>query len=296
MCRIPPNGHPENKFIVSIDRLKTCDCFIYKPNEDIWEVQYDDKGKVGPPILQPNLYEYLQKIAYRVGRDIAELHRQIVLTHTDSERLSDQSESARLTYNLMKNFASGVNKISLEKIARDLHRVAPDLVEESQVNLDDTGSEEDCATIIQMQLIQESNNNWDSRFPENEHVWDFAVARLSTGAINPNKKRRSARCRINQYFSLRRWPLWAQSEKVRKRIQSSNLVVQENPVTTARPQVEEAIDTPPMEEAKRERYTGYGMPSMFPFGETPYQQAYQSWRIEQDLADGEYYLNKALQY
>ena len=281
---------------MSPDQLADREYFKYKPSEEKWEVQYDAKGKIGPPILQPNLYDYLQKIAYRVGRDVRELHRQMGTTHTESERLNDQFDSVRLACDIMDGITSEINDVSLQKIARDLHRVAPDLMEEAQVNLDGAESEKNSATIIQMQLIQESNNNWDSRFPENEHVWDFAVARLSTGAINPNKKRRSARCRINQYFSLRRWPLWAQSEKVRKRIQSSNLVVQENPVTTARPQVEEAIDTPPMEEAKRERYTGYGMPSMFPFGETPYQQAYQSWRIEQDLADGEYYLNKALQY
>ena len=37
----------------------------------------------------------------------------------------------------------------------------------------------------------------------------------------------------------------------------------------------------------RERYTGRGGPPNFPFGETPYQQAFQSFRMEEDLKDGQ---------
>jgi hypothetical protein len=254
------------------------------------EVQYSANGKMGPPILQPNLYEYLQKIAYRVGRDIRRLHSQISIGHTESQRLNDQDALTRLAHDLMNNTAARLDNFSLGNIARGLHKVAPDLVEESQVNLDDPENEKNSATIIQMQLIQESNNNWDSRFPENEHVWGFAAPRLSREQYGPDGKGEPTRRRIKQYFSLRRWPLWAQSKNIQKAIKASSLVIQERPAVKARPQVEEEIDTLPMDEDKREQYTGYGMPAMFPFGETPYQQAYQSWRMEQDLADGERYL------
>lgn len=288
MSRIPPSGHPENKYIVTAEQLEQRDYIRFNADKQKWEVQYDAGGKVGQPILQPNLYEHLERIAYRVGRDIRQLHSEIADSHTDVERFNHQFNSLQLTRGLMDSEDSrhSMNKeISLRKIARDLHKVAPDLVEESLVDLESDTSEQGSATIIQMQLIQESNNNWESRFPEDEHVWNFAAPRLSREPLATSDKGKPIRYRVNQYFNIRRWPVWAQSKKVQTAMKTSGLVIQEKPAPPLAQPAEELKSTL-VEEVKRERYTGYGGPAMFPFGETPYQQAYLSWRMEQDLADG----------
>jgi hypothetical protein len=272
-----------------------------------WQVQYDSAGQVGKPVLQPNFYEYLQTIAYRVGRDIRLLHNKISGDHREVERLEDQFDVLRLTRDLMDSLITDGNgvrlpyptdrrpstgkEVSIRKIARDLHRVAPDLVDEAQVNLDEdliTESEKGSATVIQMQLIQESNNNWDSRFPENENVWDFAHSRLSLGPDGRSERGMAILHRNVQYFNMRRWPLWKQSKEVQTEIESSNLVIQEKlaPPTSPCLNVRAKRKNDIMDAPKREQYTGRGGPAMFPFGETPYQQAYLSWRMEEDLKDG----------
>ena len=288
MSRIPPSGHPENKYIVTAEQVKHRDYIRFNPDKQKWEVRYDAGGKVGQPILQPNLYEHLERIAYRAGRDIRLLNSQIAASHTDVERFNDQFNSLQRTRGLMdsKDGRRSTDKeISLRKMARDLRKVAPDLVEESLVNLDSDTNERGSATIIQMQLIQEANNNWDSRFPEDEHVWNFAAPRLSLEPVATSNKGKPTQHRVNQYFNIRRWPVWAQSKKVQSAIKASNLVIQEKPAPPSAEAAEE-LKSALVEEVKRERYTGYGGPAMFPFGETPYQQAYLSWRMEQDLADG----------
>jgi hypothetical protein len=260
----------------------------FNARDDKWQVQYDAAGKIGQPILQPNLYEYLQNVAYKVGRDIRQLHHKIGQSHTEAQRLKDQSDSLLLTRNLMDGVTSRTGdqllvekEISLRKIARDLHQVAPDLVQESLVDLE---SERGSATIIQMQLIQESNNNWESLFPGKEHVWDFAASRLSPASVGSSDDGKSG---VKQYFNMRRWPLWAQSNKTQETIKFSNIVIQEKPAPRdPLAQAQEVVKDEGVEEVKRERYTGRGGPTLFPFGETPYQQAYLSWRMEQELADG----------
>jgi hypothetical protein len=272
-----------------------------------WQVQYDSAGQVGQPVLQPNFYEYLQTIAYGVGRDIRLLHNKISGEHTEVERLEDQFDVLRLTGDLMDGLITdehGVRlayrtdgqpstgkEVSIRKMARDLHRVAPDLMDEAQVNLDGdiiTGSEKGPATLIQMQLIQESNNNWDSRFPENENVWDFADSRLSLAQVGRSERGTAVRHRNVQYFNMRRWPLWKQSKEVQTEIESSNLVIQEKPAPPTSPRLNTRATrkNDMMDAPKREQHTGRGGPAMFPFGETPYQQAYLSWRMEEDLKDG----------
>lgn len=271
-----------------------------------WEVQYDSAGKTGQPILQPNLYEYLQKIAYKVGRDIRELHKRIGGSHTEAKILEEQFGALKLTHDFMDSVIYGksetrfqsqttdqswiAKEISLGKIARDLHQVAPDLATEAMVYMDSYTIGDRAPTIIvQMQLIQESNNNWDSRFPENEHVWDFAASRLTPEASPEplSTTNRPTQRRINQYFNVRRWPVWAQDKKTQAAVKSSGFVVQEKPAPPAPiSQIPEEVESEVMEKVNRERYTGYGGIAMFPFGETPYQRAYLSWKMEQDLADG----------
>lgn len=174
--------------------------------------------------------------------------------------------------------------ISLRKIARDLDRVAPDLVEESLANLNGDRSDRSAATIIQMQLIQESNNNWDPLFPENEHVWDFAAERLDPIA---SRKGKQIRRKATQYFSLRRFPVWAQSELVQDAIRSPGPGAQ----GTHAPTVTSTLPTALIKRETttvggRERYTGRCLPPTFPFGETAFQRAALSMKIEQELADG----------
>lgn len=255
----------------------------------------------------------MQTVAYKVGRDISELHSRISSSRTKAEILGEQLEALERTHGVMDDVIAGksstgvqsstteqsstANVISLGKIARDLHQVAPDLANEALINMDsDAVDEHGHASIIQMQLIQESNNNWDPLFPEGEHMWGFAASRLTPSPESATS--RPAQQKIKQYFNLRRWPVWAQEEKVQTAVKSSGLVIQEKPKDpTPTSQAQDNVMGDIMAEMPRERYTGRGGPPMFPFGETPYQQAFISWRMQQDLADGEHHtLFELVQY
>jgi hypothetical protein len=297
IARIPPNGHPENKYIVAQGQVEHREYIRLNASSKKWEVRYDADGTVGPPILQPNLYEHLQNLAFSVGRAIRRLHDKIGDSHATTDRLEDQFDSKQLAECLMYRDTPADKEISLAKIARDLSKVAPDLLEESLVDLENDRRDHGAATIIQMQLIQESNNNWDSRFPEREEVWGFAASRLSPESVALTEEGKPIRNRIKKYFSQRRWPVWAQNEKkVEVAVKPPGLVMQEKPVSP--PLTAQALEriykaAAKAEGAKGERYTGRGLAPLFPFGETSYQRAYLSFKMEQDLADGEYDNNES---
>jgi hypothetical protein len=301
ISRVPPQGHPEIKYLVSEQHLEWRTDITFNPETEEYEVEYDNQGRLGPVILQPNLYDYLQQIAYRLGRDLRELHDKISSEQTATEREREQFAVLNLTHDLLDDIITDEHdvrhplghkkvrnrkEISIQKMARDLSRVAPEILQEAQVTLDETrDNEQDAAKVLQMEIIQESNNNWESRFPVDYSVWDFAWSRrqphqLPDGrtVLYPKKK----------FFDMRLWPPCRQGTVTRTAIENSGLVIQKKPreivpQAKTRQEIFEDLDKPPPVEQHR----GRGMPPFFPFGETPFQEAYQSWRMEKDLEDGQ---------
>ena len=303
IARIPPNGHPENKYVISEQDATEAPYISYDPDTHKFTVQYDSFGLTGRPILQPNKYEYLQKIAFRLGREIGDLLFDLTQTYDTATRAEIQAESSNRAQQILEEITEkehdpNAKEISLQRIALDLHKIAPDLAAEKpdilqKIQADpDSLTEQEAATLIQMELIQEINNNWESRFPVNEHVWDFAASRLEKTIQLPGSKKKVA-APVPRYFDMQRWPLPCQGKETQRRIMESG------PRVIEEEEAEGEGEQPPPQEARAEmrtdllqegprleRHTGRGQRPYFPFGETPYQQAYLSFRMEEDLKDG----------
>jgi hypothetical protein len=317
VSRVPPSGHPENRYVVSEEDAKHARYITFNNDTKQYQVQYDIHGTIGPPIVQPNKFQHFQQIASRLGRDIRHLTQFMAdTTDSDAAHLERQSEALSRTLQNMKKIdaehgaGTGNGKeISLVVIARDLLKYAPELLQD--ISLDSshdisTITEDQAAQIIQLQLIEESNNNWESRFPENEHVWDWVddpqpIEQTSAGtssAVAPDDAP-SLNITSHQlppfrkyFFSMRRWPVECQSTAVQTMIRTSGPIFKVA-TNTAQPQTPEAPRSTAAQRRAaalgpwpREKHTGRGGPPNFPFGETPFQQAYQSFCITQDLADG----------
>ncbi|KAH8594786.1 hypothetical protein B0O99DRAFT_175277 [Bisporella sp. PMI_857] len=296
VARIPPDGHPENKYVVSEAEAGNTPYITENKKSHEFEVTYDSSRAKGPPILQPNKYEYYQRIAFKVGSEIGDLLVDMSEPYDTSDRFLKQKRASQRAHQIM-DASTKRNKPSLQSIALELHERAPDLAAEvplilAQIKNDPKSlSDADAATLIQMELIQEANNNWESRFPETEHVWDFAAARLAKSI----KTHGGADVRVppRQYFDMRRWPLSCQSTETQIRIRSGGLKMEEPPAETMAEEAEQDLDDvvqrqnildrkPPVE-----RHTGRGQVPFFPFGETLYQRSFMSFRMDKELEDVE---------
>ena len=331
ISRIALSGHPENKYVVSEDDAKKARYITFNDDKKQYEVQYNQFGTMGPPVIQPNKYQYFQRIAFRLGRDIRLLFEVIASDVSDSERLQEQLVAMNKTLQQMKKANPGHTtgtiepskgkELSLTQIARELLKTAPELKEDSGLDANrdvSTLTEAEAAQIIQLQLIEESNNNWESRFPEDENVWDWvdntpptplgppgdasdkdpnndprSSEKRSGGVVEPTAPIR-AQARTQQYFSRRRWPVECQSPVRQNVIKASGPALEPETQKTkpqivpyARPVSRAQMKRDAVGPWPREQYTGYGGPAHFPFGETPIQQALQSMQMEEDLKDSE---------
>ncbi|KAL3418086.1 hypothetical protein PVAG01_09801 [Phlyctema vagabunda] len=85
-----------------------------------------------------------------------------------------------------------LDRSPLRAHAKDLHtHVNSHAAEAKLENFCPKGSSEaDCAKIVQMEILEELNNNYDNIFPEQEDVWSFASDRLGIarqpGFVVPN--------------------------------------------------------------------------------------------------------------
>jgi hypothetical protein len=288
---IPSTGHPENKYVLSRDSAQHSPGVSNRESNGEYEleVQYDALGRKGPPIVQPNKFHYLQKLAFMLGRDMLYCTRLMAEKVDRSPQYCFEQQWAALVQaedkmNFIKSDDEsqqypGVDMIArststLQSMAQDLHRIAPDLAQDAGFNFGGdikTITEAEAAALLQMQIIEEASNNWESRFPENEHVWNFAGSRLDFEVVP----------RLTQFFNMRRFPVCCQSSATQTAIDQSGPIVQEK--------VMAVIQTTPVADRGRfKKKTRHlkGQKPYFPFGETPYQQAYLSFRTEQDLKDG----------
>jgi len=291
ISRIPSTGHPENKYVLSRDSAEHSPGVSTRESNGNYklEVQYDALGRKGPPIVQPNKFHYLQKLAFMLGRDMLYCTRLLAekVDRPPHYCLGKQWAALVQAEDMMKFIKSNdesrqcpsVDTIArssatLQSMAQDLHVIASDLAENAGFNFGGdikTITEAEAAALLQMQIIEEANNNWESRFPENEHVWNFAGPRLDSEVVP----------RLTQFFNMRRFPVCCQSSSTQTAIDQSGLIVQEKAVSV--------VQTTPVAHRRRsKKKTRHmkGQKPYFPFGETPYQQAYLSFRMEQDLKDG----------
>jgi len=274
---------------------------------------------LGAPIIQPRKFAFLEQIALRLGRDITKAtqivdqslgyHSRNSLVHQVLQ--AKDHADGRMREDLIlpgetraPNVATpNPNNISLVDIARELNRLAPELATDppSTINVNNLLADSETSRLIELklqdanrlihkQVVEELNNNWESRFPENEPVWDYARPRLATyDYVNDNGKTERVRYQVRNFFSLRRWPPQCQSAENQQIILASGPIVPDppliNPPPSAPALTDAQIRADLLNETQQARHIG-GQPPNFPFGETPYQQAWLSYRMEQELKDG----------
>ncbi|PVH83982.1 hypothetical protein DL98DRAFT_569341 [Cadophora sp. DSE1049] len=302
---VPYSGHPENKRN-ALDQL---------------EVQYDAQGIMGPPIIQPNKYEHLQHLAFRLGRDTLRVLETLQDPPIDAEHaFAEQTATARLAEEHMKyitpeqrgqvalNSTVDLNTINLVNIAREACSAAPHLAAELGIEIPYQNpysstppievqlNETEAAALIQLKILEEIHNNFESKFPVDETVWDFAGERLSTETIIRNGRTTVVRKQQTKFFSVRRYPICCQTKATKEAIKNSGPKIQEEPFVPVlaeeqqrenyeaeRAKAAEEAAKGPLKTARHIR----GQRPYYPFGETPYQEAYQSHIMEYELRDVE---------
>jgi hypothetical protein len=297
VSRIPLGGHPENKYVVSRAAAASSPGVSYD-EEGKLEVRYDVSGRVGPPILQPNKSHHLQKLAFRLGRDLKK--NALVLAGEDpnsEDRVEGQLDARAAAEaemdNILPEDRSGEpigssdpppRNTTLQRMAQDLHKIAPDLAVEAGFRIKSGAdiSERQAATLLQMQILEEASNNWEFKFPEQEHVWNFASDRVETTTRKVRGRSVLGRSRLTQYFHMRRFPPCCQSGATKTLIKESGPIVQEKPD----PVVHLATDTDPRAHTEQKVRHIRGREPYFTLGESAYERAILSWRMEQELKDG----------
>ncbi|KAJ8070333.1 hypothetical protein OCU04_000713 [Sclerotinia nivalis] len=309
IARVALTGHPEMKYVESRRRAHNAYGIQLDYSTNTYTVQYNADRFTGPPIIQPNLYTFIEKASFKFGRAIAMYTEELTLDETHyTPELS--LEIVNYSYGNTIKRSEGVelypgepnvpranpnpNNITLIRIASDLYKVAPDIFTDHGLNpetlLDPIVPFQTrmkyAALMIQTQVIEELNNNWESRFPINEKVWGFARDRL----VNPVRTVVAGRTfteyhQPRQYFSMRRWPPCEQSPASQQVIRDSGPVLQAKITEAVVPKKTNEEKKMELLRKKQEpKHIGGGLPN-FPFGETPYQQAYLSWRMQEDLKD-----------
>ncbi len=299
MSRIPLGGHPENKYVVSRAAASSSPGVRYD-EEGKLEVRYDFSGRVGPPILQPNKFHHLQKLAFRLGRDLKK--NALALAGEDpnpGERVEGQLDARAAAEAEMDNILpadrSGepvgssdqpTRNITLQRMTQDLDKIAPDLAVEAgfQIKTGVKISEQQAAALLQMQILEEAYNNWEFKFPEKEHVWNFASDRVEMTTRMIRGRLVEGRPRIRQYFHMRRFPPCCQSEATKTLIKNSGKIVQEKP----EPTVHSATDADQNTDTEQKVRHIRGREPYFSLGESAYERAFLSWRMEKELKDGMY--------
>jgi hypothetical protein len=275
---------------------------VYTNEEGKLEVRYDTSGRVGPPILQSNKFHYLQRLAFRLGRDLKESAKLLANETPPDKRVEDQVKSRDLSEAEMENILPAdrseepwvanlvkppPRSITLQRMAQDLHKIAPDLAQEAgfQINPGTEITEQQAATLLQMQILEEASNNWEFKFPEKECVWDFASNRLETTTRIINGRPVQGISKLAQYFHMRRYPPCCQSTATKAIIKTSGPTIQEKPEPVLMPDIN--VDAKHQHKTKVRQIKG--REPYFSLGESAFERAFLSWRMEQELKDGIYF-------
>jgi hypothetical protein len=297
IARIPLDGHPENKYFVSKAAAAAASYVMENMEDKKFLVRYDSLGKTGPPIIQPNKYEYLQRIGYRLGRDIwdiTELLSKEQKVKTIYRLQNDALERAidQLLKITAQRLSKGEKNTSLKKLAWDLHKVAPDLAEEVGIKVTDEQAsltEQQAAQLLNMQIIQETNNRWETLFPKSKNIWSFAPAHKTIWTMCTRTKH-VVSTKQHQFFSMRKWPPTCNSGHSQEERKHSGLEHQSKP-ESLQPLVREELQQEETDQPRNrpgEIHTGRGQRPFYPLGESRYSQRWLSLRMEDDLRRGTY--------
>ncbi|CZR56165.1 uncharacterized protein PAC_06053 [Phialocephala subalpina] len=290
IAKIPLSGHPENKYIVSRDAVRWSPGIFFDTAKGEYQVRYTACGKMGPPIVQPNKYEHLRSIAYRIGRDTSDALKTRSAPNQTSRQLLHEKINAQYAAR-QRMLPDGKDEEVLD-MALELHRIAPYLAPEHAITVEKEPlklERPDAAMLLQMQMLEEISNAWEPRFPEQpERLWDFADDRVAPQTRTINGRTVQARRRITQFFDVRRFPACCQDTATKAAIAKSGPQLQTQTSTATTTTTASGQQTAAQQQAeapkKNVRHI-QGQRPHFPFGETPYQQAYQSFCMEWDLAD-----------
>jgi hypothetical protein len=293
------------------------------------EVQYDVEGRMGPPIVQPNKYEYFQRLAFRLGRDTLRALETLRYPPLSPEQaFYDQTKVAELAEENMKyvtpqergqiapSSTANLNDINVMNIALEVCSIAPHLATELGIELpyrnpyitepvvDVELNTAQAAALIQLKVLEEISNNFEPKFPVEETVWDFADENLATETRTINGRQMLFKRQQTRYFSVRRYPICCQTKATKEAIKKSGPIIQFEPEPEPPLTEQQQLEKERKEEAeaaveaergplKTARHIRGQMP-YYPFGETPYQEAYQSHLMEYELRDGMLYFQSTL--
>ncbi|KAG4434786.1 hypothetical protein IFR05_009721 [Cadophora sp. M221] len=318
---IPYSGHPENKYVTSKEEALSLP-YIRRNTSNQLEVQYDSEGIMGPPILQPNKYEYFQRLAFRLGRDTLRALQTLRNPPLSPEQASyDQARIAELAEENMKyvtpkergqsmpSSTIDLSHINLVNIAREVCSTSPHLavvlgIEIPYRNPYSAGPVVDvelnttqAAALIQLKILEEISNNFEPKFPVKETVWDFVNENLASETRTVNGRQILMKKQQTRYFSVRRHPICCQTKATQEAIRKSGPIIQFEPAPEPVLTDQQLLEKEEREEAeaaaeaargplKKARHIRGQMPH-YPFGETPYQEAYQSHVMEYELRNVE---------
>ncbi|KAH6720611.1 hypothetical protein BKA61DRAFT_237726 [Leptodontidium sp. MPI-SDFR-AT-0119] len=318
---IPYSGHPENKYVTSKEEALSLP-YIRRNVSNQLEVQYDAERTMGPPILQPNKYEYFQRLAFRLGRDTLRALQTLRDPPLSPEQaFYDQTRVAELAEENMKcvtpeergqstlSSTVNLNDINVVNIAREVCSSSPHLAVELGIQLpyrhpysnepvvDVELNATQAAALVQLKILEEISNSFEPKFPVEETVWDFANGNLATETRTVNGRQILMRKQQTRYFSVRRHPICCQTRATKEAIKKSGPIIQFEPPHEPVLTDQQRIEREQREEAKAAAEAARGplktarhirgqMP-YYPFGETPYQEAYQSHVMEYELRDVE---------
>lgn len=276
---------------------------MFNTTTNKFEVQYDAAGLMGPPMVQPNMYEHFSSLAFRLGRDIKSClkvakNQDVSIRNCvkkqqkaidNAEKMIDNAELQRQMPLNIRN--ADLGQFTLEDMAKKLLKVAPELAKDAGYDFSaglDTMNDLQAGTLLQMQILEEANNNWEPKFPEHEHLWDFAADRLEAVTKTLHGRSVLVKPRPKHFFNIDKFPVTPKTILVTKRITGPQIQEKPDPeaVETAQERAQRLM-AEALEPKNQVRWIR-GQSPYFPFGETRYQEQYLSHRMTEELKDGIY--------
>ncbi|KAI6712480.1 hypothetical protein JHW43_004963 [Diplocarpon mali] len=250
-----------------------------------------------PPIVQPNKEDHLQQLAYRLGRDICGVLRDLCEPFlSPGDAIQEQYRALECGMREMTEVTSAdrgqieatlvdPQTITLQRLAREAIATTPGLAIEAGLDGTDAITLPEAAAVIQIKTLQEISDNFEAQLPKTDDVWDFASDRLEEATEEIDGRKITTKPRLTQFFSMRRYPVCCQSQTTRAAIQSSGPVMADKVQVNAAPGVATTARPGVSSEPDSELRHIHGQVPHYPFGETPYQEAYQSHVMEYELRD-----------
>jgi hypothetical protein len=255
------NGHPEDRFVV-LGYPHSAEGPALAP------VQWSSNGYMAPPLVVDNYDVIFYEPARRLGHEILRLWAwDVDMNYHDYDRYEAQFE---IEENIDKehNLQQGKKNLSLVQIAQPLHKATGD-----KRRLD----ERVAAELLRKKIIEEQHQNHEPRDPDYPSLWSWTA---NLPAKNQDEK----------FFNLDRWPVELQTQERQDEILFTGPAPRPESIPNNRPspkyQEAHGKELNVFQNPKRERY--YPRQCFFPFGETIFQQMYQSRKIDEHLSGGGY--------